>query len=331
MKKLAIVIPAYKEAYFDKSLESLASQTVKDFTVYIGDDCSPFDLKKTVDRYSDKLDIKYTRFEKNIGSENIVLQWKRCVELSKNEEWLWLFSDDDIVDLNAVESFFSVIREDAKGVADVYRFNTCVIDGDGQVIGDTPIGPAEESSEEMAYNLLLGLRGNSMPDHIFSRKVYNENGGFVFTRYAQAADWATSILFSKSKGIHIIPNAKLYWRSSGVNISSIAYKNKNKMLYGHLQFIKWVINHFEYLKATPRTVKFEMIRDAARINLRNVIMHHYKGVDSKDIPKLISLLIKDLDMSLKESIMEIYGIKRSTSSRINRVVDIIKKITRRDR
>ena len=45
MKKLAIVIPAYKVDFFETVLFSLAQQTCKDFTVYIGEDCSRDDFK----------------------------------------------------------------------------------------------------------------------------------------------------------------------------------------------------------------------------------------------------------------------------------------------
>ncbi len=53
--KLAIIIPAYKDAFFNKTLETLAQQTNKNFTVYIGDDNSPYNLEKIVSEYSHHL------------------------------------------------------------------------------------------------------------------------------------------------------------------------------------------------------------------------------------------------------------------------------------
>lgn len=49
MKKLAIVIPAYKVDFFETVLFSLAQQTCKDFTVYIGEDCSRDDFKSLIE------------------------------------------------------------------------------------------------------------------------------------------------------------------------------------------------------------------------------------------------------------------------------------------
>jgi glycosyltransferase involved in cell wall biosynthesis len=301
---LAIIIPAYKEQYFSKALSSLANQTNKDFKVYIGDDCSPYDLKTIADSFTTTLNINYTRFTNNIGSENLVEQWRRCVQLSQAEDWIWLFSDDDIAAPTCVERFYERVKED-KGAFDVYRFNTVVIDGADNIITTPGRGPLYESSEEMAYNLLLGKRGNAMPDHIFSREVYSGTGGFVFTKYAQAADWATSILFAQKKGIAIIPGAELFWRSSGKNITSRASSEKRKMLQGHLQFIQWLADHFSYLKKTPSTITYPMMINAARINLSTIVTHHYQGFGFSDLGPIISVMYKSLKMPLHKIIYEL--------------------------
>lgn len=322
MSNLAIIIPAYKEKYFVKSLESLANQTCNKFTVYVGDDNSPHNLENIVNEFKNKISIKYIKFSNNIGSEKLVNQWKRCVELSENEKWLWLFSDDDIADSKAVENFY--ITVDANSGVDVFRFNTCVIDGEDNIIGDTPVGPSKESSIDMAYNLLLGRRGNSMPDHIFSRKIYEEKGGFVFTKFAQAADWATSILFSEDNGICIIENSKMYWRQSGSNISSIAHKNKRKMIQGHFQFIYWIINHFKNVRKDS-SISYDMILNAARSNISQVMVYHYRGIDFISSIKMFKLLVQHLNVSYYDALKDIYLIKKSTDSKLNRLVDFIKK------
>ena len=91
--KLAIVIPAYKACFFREVLDSLAKQSRRDFTVYIGDDASPDDLESIVSDYKDQLDIFYFRFEQNWGGRDLVAHWERCIELS-DEPLIWLFSDD---------------------------------------------------------------------------------------------------------------------------------------------------------------------------------------------------------------------------------------------
>ena len=59
MKKLAIVIPAYKDLFLEDTLTSIANQTCKNFTLYVGDDNSPHDLYKIVRMFEQKIDIVY--------------------------------------------------------------------------------------------------------------------------------------------------------------------------------------------------------------------------------------------------------------------------------
>lgn len=67
-----------------QTLDSVAAQTDKDFTVYIGDDASPHDLKNIVYLYQDKLDIVYYRFETNLGGQDLPGHWNDALICLKN-------------------------------------------------------------------------------------------------------------------------------------------------------------------------------------------------------------------------------------------------------
>jgi glycosyltransferase involved in cell wall biosynthesis len=312
---LAVIIPAYKAQYLDKTLQSFVKQTCQDFTIYIGDDCSPHDLRAVIDRYVPQLRISYKRFDNNIGSRSLVSQWKRCVELSHSESWLWLFSDDDLVDVTCVEEFYKLIDGSGQNI-DVCRFNTRVIDKDDILLYDTPQGPMYESSLNMAYYLLRGERGNSMPDHIFSRRVYEQTGGFVYTEFAQGADWATSIKFSQEKGMYIVPGAMVSWRYSGSNISSIAGQQRGAMVAGHIQFLKWVTAHFSYLQASFEHIDFNMLSDAIRINIYNVFVNHYKGINPSTAIMLFRFLMRELQLGPIEALRDLHKIDVNTGNRL---------------
>lgn len=318
MSNLAIVIPAYKESFFEKTLSSFNSQTLKDFTIYVGDDCSPHDLKSICNKFKNDLDIVYTKFTYNIGSKNLVRQWTRCIELTKEEKWIWLFSDDDLIDTNCVENFYGKLNllKQRKQVIDVFRFNTIVIDKNDKIIRTPSVGPEFETSEQMAYYLLLDKRSNSLADHIFSRKVYNNSGGLVFTEYAQGADWAMSILFSKKNGICVIQNSNFYWRYSGSNISSSTGSIKSQMVAGHLQFIRWLVAHFQYLKQNHSEITYNMIIKAAQENLKNVFIYHYKGFELKNIHSVISLMHNELSIPYIDVIKLIFTVFKSTNNGI---------------
>ena len=64
--RLAIIIPAYKATFLPAAFDSIAAQTCKDFTLYVGDDCSPEPIGRIVEQYRDKIEIVYQRFDTNL-------------------------------------------------------------------------------------------------------------------------------------------------------------------------------------------------------------------------------------------------------------------------
>jgi glycosyltransferase involved in cell wall biosynthesis len=313
MPELAIVIPAFKKKYFKAALDSLAAQTNKNFNLYIGDDHSPEDLESISKAFVNQLNLTFVRFSENMGGKDLVEQWSRCISLTKNENWLWLFSDDDIADENCVMRFYSQLEKNGQ-LGDVYRFNTVVIDENGNTIADQPESPDFESSATMAYHLLHGKRGNSMPDHIFSREIYLKCGGFVKTEFAQAADWASSINFSQYRGMTTIPGARVSWRYSKNNVSSTAVKQRGRMLRGHLRFIQWTMDHFAFLKLKPEDgIDYEMMRQACVTNLKWVLFDHYGGYGYKDGIRLMFFMHHCLKLSYKQTLKELYYIKIHTN------------------
>ena len=120
-KSLAIIIPAFKKRFLRETLNSIASQTCKNFTVYIGDDYSPDNLEVIVDEFRNLIDLKYVRFKNNIGAKNLVKHWNRCLNLINDEEWVWLFSDDDLMEPNCVDLFYKELENETEKL--IFRFD----------------------------------------------------------------------------------------------------------------------------------------------------------------------------------------------------------------
>jgi len=281
---IAIVIPAVKPDFLAKALDSLAAQTNKNFCVYIDDDAGPESIREIAGSFKETLTINYHRFEHNLGKTDLVAQWQRCVELLNNETWFCLFSDDDIMAPECIQEFYNALNI-TKSAFDVYRFDIAVIDGNDNILTICPKAPEHESAAKMAYQLLLGNRGNSMPEHFFRRDEFLKKGGFVNFPLGQASDWATSILHGKDKGIYTIPGPLVYWRRSKINTSATAYKNKAKSFVGHLSFIKWLSAFFSEKELLTNGITKDDFSHALKQNLINVTRDHYKGFP-------LSLLLK---------------------------------------
>lgn len=152
--KVAIIIPAIKRKFLRKTLMSIFLQTLDNFHVYIGDDASKEDLQSVIlDFPQDK--ITYKRFKTNLGSCDLISQWKRCIALSSEEPWIWLFSDDDLMSPTCIEQFVAF----AKGhKSDFYRFQTRKIDERDNVIQENILPFETDLDTFLNKNLVIKLK-----------------------------------------------------------------------------------------------------------------------------------------------------------------------------
>ena len=223
-------------------LVSLAEQTDKRFRVYVGDDASPGPIQEICSQFEDKLDLSYHRFPDNLGGSSLIDQWHRCIELS-SEPWIWLFSDDDIVDPGGIEAFYAAL-EQTKAQFDLYRFNTLNIDEQGQVVQICPPHPLVESGIEFAYHRLCRNRSSYVSEYIFSREVFNKHGGMVKFPLAWCSDDASWITFAGDQGIFTIDGPKVRWRKSQVNISFASPKHRRAKIEASGLYLNWLTQKY---------------------------------------------------------------------------------------
>lgn len=215
---LAIVIPAYKSTFLAAALDSIAAQTCQDFTLYIGDDCSPHNLVEIVDRYRDKINLVYKRFDTNLGGKDLVAQWERCIDMTQGEDWLWLFSDDDVMEKNCVEEFYKTIKEKTK--AGLIHFNVNRLDNATGKISPLPKFPDFCSSKFYLDEKLKGHLISFVVEFVVRRDVFFDNGRFQNFDMAWGSDFISWVKFSDAAGgIVTSDHAKVLWRKSNENIS----------------------------------------------------------------------------------------------------------------
>lgn len=259
-KKLAIVIPAYKCIFFKEALQSIANQTCKDFTLYIGDDASPHDLRSIVEVFNKEICIVYKRFDINMGQTNLVSHWNRCVGLTKSEEWVWLFSDDDILDPACVEVFYDNLSRFPN--EDLFRFDVQIIDGDGKDIGKVVNFPERLSSKNFYLKRLKKKLFSFVVEYVVRKSTLIKKGGFQNFDLGWSSDDATWIKLSIKHGIKTISGPVVKWRSSGVNISSIL-NNKPivlRKLNSNVEFLLWAEKFFEENEPKYNPTKLTIIK-----------------------------------------------------------------------
>lgn len=274
-KKLAIIIPAYKATFLEHALSSIAAQSCQNFTVYIGDDCSPNDLYSIISKFESEIDIVYRRFNENLGGKDLVAQWERCIDMSKDEEWIWLFSDDDIMDVNCVELFYQKINNDID--TQLLHFDVKQIDHNGKVIKHLPEYPPRISAKQYLDMKIKGYIYNFVVEFIFSRKIFEQCGRFENFDLAWGADFITWLKLSEANnGITSINGTYVNWRISEENISPnktnpIIIRKMNALIDNVVWIKKFVRRNGYYYSFFYYKFFFgEIIRQNASLSSNNI-------------------------------------------------------------
>lgn len=229
---LAIVIPYYKKTFFRETMESIASQTCKDFVLYIGDDASPENPQDIIEEYNDKIKIVYHRFDENLGGTDLVAQWERCINLTNGEDWIWVFSDDDTMDSTCVEEFKKLL-ENNDGVK-LLRYRKETESPQGSYMTTYSVG--KSCFADFLEDCLFLTKDNpTMPEFVFCRLLY-EKYGFVNFPLAWGSDRITYLKYAMATGCIYNLEGVVHFRMSGQNISSdmdterVILKNRARMM-----------------------------------------------------------------------------------------------------
>jgi hypothetical protein len=260
---LAVVVPAHRERFFDATLRSLSLQTNKQFRVYVGNDGGPQSLGGLADKYARDLDLVYHRFEENVGGKSLVAHWRRCVALS-HEPWVWLFSDDDEMEPGCVQAWLACLTETG-GRYDIYRFDCVETDTEGTPTALHVAHPPVESFKTCAYHLLRRTKNSVQQCLVFSRKAYDEKGGFQDFPLAWCSDHAFAIQMGTPKGIRRVEGAQVRFRQSGANISTGFKKPEMRRKHeANMRFVRWLSRHIASHSDPDFGLTDEILRDAMR-------------------------------------------------------------------
>jgi len=298
--RLAIVIPAYKKEFLTETLESIANQTCKEFVLYIGNDQSPYDLYTIVKKYEDKINVIYKSFNENLGGKDLVAHWIRCVGLVQKESWIWLFSDDDIMELNCVERFYNNLK--TKPESDLMHFNITVIDKNGKEIEKGNPFPQHLSIPDFFPKRIKNEIKSTVVEYIFRKSKYIEEGGFANNDLAWCTDDATWIKLGKTRGIDTIAGAIVKWRYSGTNISAIVDDKTIilRKLNSTINHLKWIESYFIEYGIKDNTSQFDKLKWVTSVFLLTSIFSFTEKYE------MTTQVIKKLKYSNVKSLAIIY-------------------------
>ena len=197
-------------------------------------------------------------------------------------DWIWLFSDDDMMDSNCVENFYSTLSA-TNHFYDLYKFNVRIIKEDNSIKEMAPIQSGIISSLEFLKMKVSGKIYTYAIDYIFRKSTYKAIG-FIEFPLAWCSDDATWAMLAKKTGMFVIPHSLVSWRISSYNISgdtSKHYKLKQDALLAFLEFIKQQFG-------LARNIDQQFFHDQKNYFLGNI--DNYKT--KMTVPAMISLARK---------------------------------------
>jgi glycosyltransferase involved in cell wall biosynthesis len=251
-QKLAVIIPAFKADFLPRTLDSLLRQTDQRFNIYVCDDASPEDIESITRSVLGNRPYVYRRFEKNLGGKSITKHWDRCVALA-TEPWIWLFSDDDLMDPGCVEAIHRFLDSEEDST-DLLRFDGWIINEQDEIKELFPCNFDRESWLEFAYGRLMGWRRSFMQQLVFRRSTLEQAGGFLDLPLGWSSDDAVIIQIGRRRRLRRIPEARVYWRHSGVNLMpDLSLKARTRKLRAICLFLRWLRSELQQ----PREHLFE--------------------------------------------------------------------------
>lgn len=240
----SIIIPSYKRHFLTNAIESVKSQTFKDWELIIVDDCSPELLEEVVSPYLTDNRIRYIRNEQNYGAKRLVDNWNNCLRFC-NGQYVICMGDDDMLPSDSLEEYSRIIEKYPE--INIIHGQTEVINENGEVCELLEPRFEHENVLQLIYYRWAGLgRQQFIGDFCYNKNALIKSGGFYNLPLAWGSDDITAVIAASEYGIVNTQKVCFLYRKNRYSISS---DMNNQLKADALQKQKeWYIQYLEQYK-----------------------------------------------------------------------------------
>lgn len=295
---LAIVIPYYKKSFFWETLQSLANQTDKRFRVYIGNDASPESPQDLLLEFKDKLDVTYHKFDENLGGKSLVQHWKRCLEMTANEDWISILGDDDLYAENVVELFYAHINTINKQNCKVVRYATQIIDVNKNSLSKKFTHPRVESGIDFINRKFTKQTRSSLSEHFFNGNEIRSRGFIELPLAWHSDDLAVFTYSCNNKTIYSINETSIFIRVSSESITGSHRALQEKSLATQEFILKYMVPYKNKIKrntleALHLKLEHSFFLSNSKRYLFNIIRYYIVSIEFYALTRFIYLSFKN--------------------------------------
>jgi glycosyltransferase involved in cell wall biosynthesis len=213
MSKVSVLMPIYRtnKEHLQEAIESILSQTFKDFEFLILDDCPDDDRQDIIKLYKDER-IKYFKNEKNLG---ITPSRNKLIDMAKGE-YLAVMDHDDISLPTRFEKQVAYLDEHQ----DVGVVSSSIKLLVKNIIHANPI---ESYDIKMA---LIRVCSMVHPASMIRKSILTDNNIYYEERFSPAEDYALWCRLIPFTNFYNIPEVLFHYRD---HIENTTNKQKSKM------------------------------------------------------------------------------------------------------
>ena len=235
---VSVAIPAYKSTFIRQAIESVINQTYYNLEIIIVNDKSPEDISGIVSTFYDSR-INYYENQVNIGGNDPVANWNKCLSYAHGE-FFALLCDDDLYEPTFVETMLHLAEKYPK--CNVFRSKVKSIDGKGHVKEFYPSCPEWETAIDYLIDLEGIKRFQTISEFMYRRNAIVKLGGYYPLPKAWGADRASVVRFGLNGGIATSSQKLVAFRTSGLNISAQKNEGVREKIHALNLYTDWANN-----------------------------------------------------------------------------------------
>jgi glycosyltransferase involved in cell wall biosynthesis len=266
MPKVSVIIPNYNHAdYLCRRIESVLSQTFKDFEVIFLDDASTDESAKLVNRYINDSRIAKCIFNKT-NTGNVFMQWDRGIQEAKGD-YIWIAETDDYADTGLLKELVSILdshpsvglaycksyRVDGQNARDFFSHSFDYIEK-GRWNKDF----INNGRDEIGNYLILGCTIPNASAVLFRKDLYHKVGG-VDAGMKQCADYLLWVKMLLVSDIAFYSKPLNYFRFSKKSVRESSAK-EGLSLYEQLAVLTFIKNNVPVAKDKIRRAFYDFFR-----------------------------------------------------------------------
>lgn len=236
---VSVIVPNFNHAEFiEQRLESILTQTFRDFEVIILDDCSEDNSRDLLLSYKSHSKVSHCIFNE-VNSGNTYKQWNKGIRLSRGR-FIWIAESDDFCEANFLEEMLKPLIND-KEISLVYCQSNRV-NSYGNITGNWLDHTSDMDTELFNNNFILSgnefnyrflIERNVIPNAsavVFGRDIIEQVGLLNEDNYLKYnGDWLLYFKLITNSKIAFIGKSLNNFRYHKKSVIARAVQNENQI------------------------------------------------------------------------------------------------------